>query len=83
MKKRELTPKQAFSVSCPTCGVAAGSGCVRFSGARRKEPHVDRKFSAIEALMEVSSVHAGPSAKRNSKRSWLLAAIRKIPSPFL
>ncbi len=49
MKKKELTPKQLSSVPCPTCGVAAGERCVLHSGAPRSEPHVDRKFSAVEA----------------------------------
>lgn len=50
MKKRELSTRQLSSVSCPTCGVAAGQRCLLHSGALRAEPHLDRKFSAIEAL---------------------------------
>jgi hypothetical protein len=50
MKKKELKPEQIVSVACPTCGVAAGEGCVLHSGAPRSEPHVDRKLSAIEAI---------------------------------
>jgi len=50
MKNKELTPEQLSSVSCPTCGVAAGEYCVLNSGALRSGPHVDRKFSAIETL---------------------------------
>jgi len=83
MKKKDLTREQVSSVSCPTCGVPAGRRCERFSGARRREPHVDRKFSAMEALVGAGSVHAGPSAARKSKRSWLLAAIPKNHSPFM
>jgi hypothetical protein len=49
MKKSELTPEQVSSVPCPTCGAAAGEGCVLHSGAPRSEPHVERKFAAIEA----------------------------------
>ncbi len=47
VKKSELTPQQLSSVPCPTCGVSAGK---RYSGAPRSEPHVDRKFAAIEAI---------------------------------
>jgi hypothetical protein len=50
MKKKDLTPKQACSVPCPTCGVAAGRRCVLHSGTLRFQPHVDRKLSAIEAI---------------------------------
>jgi hypothetical protein len=50
MKKKELTPKQLFAVSCPTCGVAAGKRCELHSGALRSEPHVERKFAAAEAI---------------------------------
>ncbi len=45
-----MTHKQLCSVPCPTCGVAAGQRCERYSGALRKEPHVDRKFAAVEAV---------------------------------
>jgi hypothetical protein len=50
MKKKELTPKQLSSVPCPTCAAAAGKRCVMNSGLLRSSPHVDRKFSAIEAI---------------------------------
>jgi hypothetical protein len=50
MKKKELTPEQLSSVSCPTCGVAAGERCVLHSGAPRREPHVERKYAAVEAV---------------------------------
>jgi hypothetical protein len=50
MKKKELSPKQLFSIPCPTCGVAAGIGCVLHSGAPRSSPHIDRKFSAMDAI---------------------------------
>jgi hypothetical protein len=49
MKLKDLTPKQSSSVSCPTCGVAAGEHCVLLSGVRRFEPHTDRKLFAAEA----------------------------------
>jgi hypothetical protein len=50
MKSGKLTAKQLSSVSCPTCGVAAGNRCVLHSGTPRSGPHVDRKFCAIDAL---------------------------------
>jgi hypothetical protein len=31
MKMKEFSPKQLSSVSCPTCGVAAGEGCLLHS----------------------------------------------------
>jgi len=68
MKKR-LTAKQISSFPCPTCGVAPGMPCERYSGAQRRQPHVDRRFVATEALVqEAETVHAGPS-KRKSNRS--------------
>jgi len=54
MKKNELTPKQVSSVRCPTCGVPPEESCVLHSGAPRSEPHVDRKFAAIEAIEKES-----------------------------
>lgn len=54
MKKKELTPKQIAYVSCPTCGAAIGERCVLNSGGLRFEPHVDRKFAAIEAIEKES-----------------------------
>jgi len=50
MKTKELTLKQTLSVPCPTCGAAPQEGCVLHTGARRNEPHRDRKLSAAEAL---------------------------------
>jgi len=50
MKKKELTSKQISVVPCPTCGAAAGEACVLHSGGPRSGPHVDRKFSAAEAI---------------------------------
>ena len=50
MRNKELTPEQLSSVPCPTCGVATGERCVLNSGALRSGSHVDRKFSAIEAV---------------------------------
>ncbi len=55
MKKRELTAKQIASVSCPTCGADIGDSCELNSGAPRSEPHVDRKFAAIEAIEKKSA----------------------------
>ena len=50
MKKKELTPQEMFSVPCPTCGVPSGKYCVLNTGAPRSNPHIDRKFAAMEAL---------------------------------
>ncbi len=50
MKKSELTPEQAVSVPCPTCNAPIGKRCELRSGALRSEPHVDRKFAAMEAI---------------------------------
>jgi hypothetical protein len=50
MKTKELTLKQILSVPCPTCGAALEEGCVLHTGARRTEPHRNRKLSAAEAL---------------------------------
>jgi len=50
VRVRELTREQLACVQCPTCGVPAGKRCERYSGALRKEPHVDRKLSAVEAI---------------------------------
>jgi len=50
MKMRDLTKKQASSVPCPTCGVAAGRRCVLYSGGLRIEAHTDRKLIAAEAV---------------------------------
>jgi hypothetical protein len=47
-----MTRKQLLSVPCPTCGVAAGQRCVLHSGHLRKEPHVDRKLEATEAVVK-------------------------------
>ena len=58
MKRKDLTPKQLFAVSCPTCGAAVGEECQLHSGAPRSAPHVDRKFVALEA------------AERKSGKSW-------------
>ena len=50
MKKKSLTTKQLSSVECPTCGVAAGMRCLRYSGGLRSEPHIYRKLSALETV---------------------------------
>ncbi len=50
VRTRELTREQLACVQCPTCGVPAGKRCERYSGALRKEPHVDRKLAAVEAI---------------------------------
>jgi hypothetical protein len=50
VKTKELTLKQILSVPCPTCGAALEEGCVLHTGARRTEPHRDRKLSAADAV---------------------------------
>jgi hypothetical protein len=50
VKTKELTPNEILSVPCPTCGAALDEGCVLHAGARRTEPHRDRKLSAAEAV---------------------------------
>jgi hypothetical protein len=62
MKKKELTSKQLSSVRCPTCGVAAGKGCVLLSGAPRREPHIDRKLSAAETIKK-KRIPPGPGRR--------------------
>jgi hypothetical protein len=62
MKLKEITPKQSSSVSCPTCGVAAGERCILLSGVRRFESHTDRKLFAAEAMeKEMNSRDRKPS----------------------
>jgi hypothetical protein len=50
MKSRNLTAKQLSSTPCPTCGVAAGYRCLLHSGAPRSAPHVDRRYSVMDAI---------------------------------
>jgi hypothetical protein len=50
VKAKELTLKQVFSVPCPTCGASIKEPCELNSGARRTEPHRDRKLSAADAV---------------------------------
>jgi hypothetical protein len=50
MKRSELTTQQVASVPCPTCGAPVGEPCELHSGVPRSKPHVDREFSAIEAI---------------------------------
>jgi len=46
----DMTPKLLLAVPCPTCGAAAGKGCLLNSGQPRNELHLDRKLCAIEAV---------------------------------
>jgi hypothetical protein len=57
MKKKDLNAKQFLSISCPTCGVAAGMRCERYSGVLRKEPHVARKSVAVEMVENAAPVN--------------------------
>jgi hypothetical protein len=54
MKRNELTPKQLSSVACPTCGSSIGRRCVLNSGSLRSQPHLERKFAAIDASQKKS-----------------------------
>jgi hypothetical protein len=50
MKRSELTNKQKLFVPCPICA-AIGERCKMYSGVgRRKEPHAERKYQAIQAI---------------------------------
>ena len=49
-KKMKLDTKRWLAFPCSTCGVDAGRRCLSHSGALRSEPHIDREFSAIEAV---------------------------------
>jgi len=51
MKRSELTNKQKLFVPCPICAAAIGERCKMYSGVgRRKEPHAERKYQAIQAI---------------------------------
>lgn len=52
--KMKLVLKQKSSVTCPTCGVAAGKRCVLIAGGPRNEPHPNRKIAAAEVLEKKS-----------------------------
>jgi hypothetical protein len=55
VKSKELTLKQILSVPCPTCGAAIEEACELHTGARRTEPHRNRKLSAAEAWNEAKA----------------------------
>ena len=77
VKKRELSTKQWSAVPCRTCGVAAGRRCVLHSGALRSEPHVDRKFSAIEAI-ETRTARSEQNRRPNQPMRPSIGALPKI-----
>jgi hypothetical protein len=53
MKRSDLTNKQKLFVPCPICAAAIGERCKMYSGVgRRKEPHAERKYQAIQAIEE-------------------------------
>jgi hypothetical protein len=62
MRKSDLTVKQLLAVHCPTCGAAPGERCSLHSGALRSEAHVDRKFSAAEAI-ETKKIARNPARR--------------------
>jgi len=57
------TLKKFLLHPCPSCGVAAGMLCERHSGRPRKEPHVDRKVAAFEAVVEGEFRSPSPKSK--------------------
>jgi hypothetical protein len=50
VKIKELTPKQALSMLCSTCGAAIDEVCELHSGAQRTEPHRERERCAAAAV---------------------------------
>ncbi len=50
MKAKHLTLTEQSSVTCPTCGVAAGKRCVLAAGGPRNGSHRNRKDAAVEAV---------------------------------
>jgi hypothetical protein len=61
MKRSELTTKQKLSVPCPTCTAVIGERCKMYSGVgRRKEPHAERKYQAVQAIEQ----DYGPLSRR-------------------
>jgi hypothetical protein len=62
MKTRELTAKQVSAVACPTCSAPVGAPCVLLSGGMRSEPHLDRRFSATEAI-EKEQIRRAPGRR--------------------
>ena len=50
MRMVDMTPRLLLAVPCPSCGAAAGKGCLFRSGRPRSELHIDRKLCAIEAV---------------------------------
>ena len=46
--KKELSPKQALAVRCPTCGAAPGEKCELTTGRPRTDSHRDRRLIAKE-----------------------------------
>ena len=46
--KKELSPKEALTVRCPTCGAAPGEKCELTTGQLRTESHRDRRFIAAD-----------------------------------
>src|ERR1700716_1554729 len=61
MKRSELTNKQKLSVPCPTCAAAIGQQCKMYCGlGRRKEPHGERKYQAVQAIEQPDDQHKNP-----------------------
>jgi len=64
MSIRNLTIEQLSSVPCPTCGVGPRELCVLHSGGSRSDPHLDRKFAAVEVIktkrLRARKAHSDP-----------------------
>jgi hypothetical protein len=84
LKKKKLTHKQISSVPCPTCGSAAGKRCVLHSGGLRSEPHIERKFLAIDAIaktcreaeMKMAKFHTGQLVyNRSTKEDGFVSSV--------
>lgn len=71
MRMQDLTPKQLFSVDCPTCGAAAGVRCRLHSGFPSSEPHLDRKLSAIKIVENKKML----DTNRRAARKYLFAKL--------
>jgi hypothetical protein len=47
--EKELSPKQALAIRCPTCGAAPAEKCVINTGQPRTESHRNRRLIADSA----------------------------------
>ena len=63
--RKELTPKQIFSVPCPTCGVQPREKCQLNTGQPRNNPHRDRRLFAADQLNSRYNVHSQAQTSRH------------------